>query len=206
MRLVLEVTSGPHRGKRIEVGVGETVRVGRTRKADVALADNFLSGAHFALECDSKGCRLRDLNSRNGTQLNGELITEAALNNGDQVFAGRTDFAVRLEAAPKPVVAPEQALPRALPASLVREKKSGSRRKVSKQLAASEAFQRSPEIEGSVAPAIEAKEAPPAPIQPPPPIEKAPSPQIPSEPQASPPAEVIPVAALDSYEAATPDG
>ncbi len=205
MRLVLEVTSGPHRGKRIEVGVGETVRVGRTRKADVALADNFLSGVHFALECDSKGCRLRDLNSSNGTKLNDELIIEGVLKDGDQVFAGRTDFIVRLEAATKPVVAAEQALPRARSVSLTREKKSGSR-KVSKKLAAAEASQPSREFERSVAPVVETKQAPSAPIQSPPVIEKAPSEQIPSEAQASHRSEVQSVAALDSYEAATPEG
>src|SRR5437660_4792188 len=101
MKLVLEVTSGPSQGQQIQAKAGETVSIGRTPKASNPLADNFMSGAHFAVECDANGCRLRDLNSRNGTKLNNELVTEAVLKNGDQIHAGRTDFVVRIEAVPK---------------------------------------------------------------------------------------------------------
>src|SRR2546425_10401232 len=101
MRLVLEIISGPLQGKKIEAKAGETVSIGRTPKASNPVADNFMSGAHFAVECDANGCRLRDLNSRNGTKLNGELVTEAVLKDGDRVYAGRTDFVVRIEAVPK---------------------------------------------------------------------------------------------------------
>jgi serine/threonine-protein kinase len=85
MRLFLEVISGPYQGKRIEAGVGRVVRIGRTEQADIALEDNFLSSVHFAIECDLKSCRVRDLNSRNGTKLNGIVVTEATLTDGDQV-------------------------------------------------------------------------------------------------------------------------
>jgi pSer/pThr/pTyr-binding forkhead associated (FHA) protein len=97
MRLILEVIEGPFQGKQIEAKVGQTVRIGRTPKADVAMDDSFLSGEHFAIDCDLNGCRIRDLNSRNGTQLNGQMITEASLNDGDQVHAGKTDFKVQIE-------------------------------------------------------------------------------------------------------------
>src|SRR5215471_12695048 len=97
MRLVLEIVSGSNRGKQIRVEAGETVRVGRARPAEVPLGDTFMSGLHFALQCDTRSCRVRDLNSRNGTKVNGELIIEAPLRDGDQVFAGRTNFSVRLE-------------------------------------------------------------------------------------------------------------
>ncbi len=97
MRLILEVISGPFQGKQIEAKVGEKVRIGRTTKADVAMEDNFMSGEHFAIECNMRSCRVRDLNSRNGTQLNGKMISESYLTDGDQVHAGRTDFKVRIE-------------------------------------------------------------------------------------------------------------
>ena len=97
MRLILEVISGPFQGKQIEAKVGETVRIGRTPKANVAMDDTFLSGEHFAIVCDLSGCLVRDLNSRNGTQLNGKMITEAPLTDGDQIHAGKTDFKVRIE-------------------------------------------------------------------------------------------------------------
>ncbi len=57
-----------------------------------------MSGVHFALETDSEICRLRDLNSTNGTQLNGAPLTEAVvLHTGDKIQAGETIFAVEIE-------------------------------------------------------------------------------------------------------------
>ena len=35
-----------------------------------------MSAVHFALETDNETCHLRDLNSTNGTQLNGTPVTE----------------------------------------------------------------------------------------------------------------------------------
>src|SRR5262245_15600621 len=99
MRLLLEIVSGPQLGKKVVVEEDHVVRVGRSPKCEVALDDNFLSGKHFAVECNAKGCRVKDLNSRNGTKLNGELIIDAALKSGDRLFAGHTDFTVRLAKA-----------------------------------------------------------------------------------------------------------
>jgi pSer/pThr/pTyr-binding forkhead associated (FHA) protein len=64
-----------------------------------------MSGQHFAVEYGRKSCRLRDLNSRNGTKLNGEPITDMVLKGGDQIYAGRTDFVVRIEDTLRPAVA-----------------------------------------------------------------------------------------------------
>ena len=207
MRLVLEVISGPYAGKRIEAEAGQVVRIGRTIKADIALEDTFLSGVHFAIECDAKACRLRDLNSRNGTQLNGELITEAPLKDGDQVHAGRTDFVVRIEAVPKSGVVPGQApsQPSEVATGAVAQKPS-SGGKMSKKLEPPvPAF--SPVSESVPSPQVKSEQRQMSAVEPAPQIKGAtPSPPIERVPPPSPPAEVIPAAALDSYEAATPDG
>ena len=203
MLLTLEVISGPLQGKKIEAKLGETVSIGRTPKASAPLADNFMSGAHFAVECDANGCRLRDLNSRNGTKLNGELVTEAVLKNGDQIYAGRTKFVVRIEAVPKSesVSAPALMKPSEVATGAVAQKPSPRGKKSAK-------------IESS-APPISEKVPPPeksgrrqmTSVEPAPRIERPPpSPPIERVPPPTPPAEVIPAAALDSYEAATPDG
>src|SRR6058998_1812982 len=135
MRVVLEVVKGPDPGRLIEVGLDEVVRIGRTSKANVVMGDNFMSGTHFSVECSSKGCHLRDLKSRNGTKLNGELIIEAPLKNGDRVFAGSTDFIVRIEEGPKPTIVPEQ-LPATAsrPPAAVAERQTSSQRKSSAPL------------------------------------------------------------------------
>jgi pSer/pThr/pTyr-binding forkhead associated (FHA) protein len=131
MRLILEVVSGPLAGKRIAAEERQVVRIGRTPEADVAMSDTFMSGQHFAIECDLEGCRLRDLNSRNGTKLNGEMINKAALSDGDRVYAGRTDFIVRIEPdAAKvgpPAVAPKRPAA-ARPISVARKSASSGKR------------------------------------------------------------------------------
>jgi pSer/pThr/pTyr-binding forkhead associated (FHA) protein len=199
MRLVLEVTSGPHQGERLEISSGQTVRVGRTRKAELALADNFLSGVHFAVECDAKGCRARDLNSRNGTKVNGNLIVEAALKNGDHIFAGKTNFTVRIEPLePKP--AAEK------PASRERAK-SVSRRKISKKLTRAKTRGSSGGLEPLPPPVFQTEIEEPKPIKISPPADRPAVPLAPDKAEPSAPhKDDLPVAALDSYEAATPDG
>src|SRR5438876_7925836 len=105
MRLILQITSGPLQGRTITAEAGESVSIGRTPKAEVVVEDDFLSGLHFAIECThGKRCILRDLQSRNGTKLNGELVTEAVLKEGDLVYAGHTELRVRIEESLKTIV------------------------------------------------------------------------------------------------------
>ena len=99
MRLILEMISGPLKGKQVAVEEHQVVRVGRTTKADFVTEDMFMSGEHFAIQCEGKVCRILDLKSRNGTKLNGEAVTNAELREGDRVYAGHTEFVVRVERA-----------------------------------------------------------------------------------------------------------
>ncbi|HYP53376.1 MAG TPA: DUF4123 domain-containing protein, partial [Pyrinomonadaceae bacterium] len=79
---------------------GQVVRFGRTPQADVATGDTFMSRVHFAVECGAEVCRIQDLNSRNGTLINGADLSSAVLRDGDRIFAGQTDFVARVEGAP----------------------------------------------------------------------------------------------------------
>jgi hypothetical protein len=99
MRLILEMISGPLEGKKVAVEEHQVVRVGRTTKADFVTEDMFMSGEHFAIQCEDRVCRILDLKSRNGTKLNGEAVTNAELREGDRVYAGHTEFVVRIERA-----------------------------------------------------------------------------------------------------------
>ena len=113
MLVILEVQSGSHSGKRFRIRPGQHVRVGRSSGADLALPkDQFVSGAHFSLENDTEKCWITDLNSRNGTFVNGQQVQRVtALNDGDTVLAGFTAFAVRMsedddgDSGPPPSVA-----------------------------------------------------------------------------------------------------
>jgi hypothetical protein len=58
--------------------------------ADVELDDEAVSGRHFQVEALGGEVFIRDLDSRNGTFLNGRSIRYCELRPGDEVLAGRT--------------------------------------------------------------------------------------------------------------------
>ena len=106
MKIVLEIKSGPRVGGSLSLHTGEPLRIGRTDKADHAFPDDkSMSGLHFAVEYGERGCRLLDLNSSNGTFLNGARVKEATLANGDQIRAGATIFVVRMLRDDSPLTA-----------------------------------------------------------------------------------------------------
>lgn len=99
MPVFLEVRSGPRKGSKIRLDPARLLRVGRTSRADLSFEDDsHLSGVHFSLGCEGNGCRLTDLNSRNGTLVNGQTVNTAVLGNGDTIVAGETTFVVTVEA------------------------------------------------------------------------------------------------------------
>jgi len=128
VRLILEIRSGPAVGQTIAVESGHSVTVGRTSRADVVFADdNHMSGLHFVAVSDEKGCVLRDLNSSNGTLLNGAKVATAPLSHGDTIVAGQTIFLVHVAdktaevAAAQTVVGPIQITPQARLLAMLRK-------------------------------------------------------------------------------------
>src|SRR5437660_963577 len=120
MAIALFVATGSDAGQQIPVGVGQTVRVGRTSRSDYAFPnDTYLSGIHFEIGCSESECAVRDLGSSNGTFLNGARIEQAsvAVKDGDKISAGEMTFLVQFSsveqplAAPVPVVAPPAGAP-----------------------------------------------------------------------------------------------
>jgi hypothetical protein len=97
MKVLLEIRTGPNAGNNIPLAPGQPLRVGRNPKADHAFTDDkAMSGLHFAIDFGQKGCRLLDLDSSNGTFLNGARVKEATLANGDEIRAGATIFVIRM--------------------------------------------------------------------------------------------------------------
>lgn len=67
--------------------------LGRSGQNDVNIKDRFMSKKHFKIVEDEEEYYLEDLNSKNGTELNGELIQDTAkLKNGDIIKAGSVQF------------------------------------------------------------------------------------------------------------------
>jgi pSer/pThr/pTyr-binding forkhead associated (FHA) protein len=97
--MILEIKAGPFASRSIRLADGQSVLIGRaTERAQFAVPhDNQMSGLHFAVDCGSKGCRVIDKGSTNGTHLNGAKIHEAMLlANGDEIKSGQTIFVVRM--------------------------------------------------------------------------------------------------------------
>src|SRR3954454_6855429 len=70
--------SGPLAGARFPIPIG-TTRIGRAPDNDAVINDATVSLYHLQLRRDAHSCRARDLDSTNGTWLNGERITEAEI-------------------------------------------------------------------------------------------------------------------------------
>lgn len=94
MRVILQVASGPSRGRQIPLQIGEIARFGRSIAADVSFTEDLeMAEVHFEIECKSERCLIRDLSSGSGTLVNEEAIKESSLRHGDKVEAGATQFA-----------------------------------------------------------------------------------------------------------------
>ena len=77
MRVLLTVASGRYEGRKTLVTPGQVFKIGRTAWADIAVPhDAHMSGLHFSIRCDQDRCYLKDLQSTNGTLVNGQATTE----------------------------------------------------------------------------------------------------------------------------------
>ena len=99
MRVILTVTDGPNSGKSFAFDQRDNFIVGRGKGVHFQpdKEDRYFSRFHFFIEINPPLCRLTDLNSRNGTRLNGQKIGSCELKDGDAIRAGRTELAVRIE-------------------------------------------------------------------------------------------------------------
>jgi hypothetical protein len=109
-RLLLE--SG---GERREIKVAGSLTVGRAQTAGVYLDDKTLSREHTKFYVENGKLFVRDLESKNGTYLNGTLVKNTQpLKNGDRVKVGVATFTVMADDAAMPAVsAPLASAPRA---------------------------------------------------------------------------------------------
>ncbi len=101
MKLKLTIIAGPHQGREFVFDGHDTFLVGRAEDAHCQLPpdDPYFSRRHFLVEVNPPRCRLIDLNSSNGTLLNGVRIQTAEVADGDEIAAGHTVFKVSVLAA-----------------------------------------------------------------------------------------------------------
>lgn len=85
--ILLQVINGPHRGQELDLCVGTTT-VGRATDNDLVLASGDVSRHHARIERDGDQVRVIDLNSTNGTKVNGRPIQDDYVQAGDEVTFG----------------------------------------------------------------------------------------------------------------------
>ena len=103
-RAVLVIVSGEPAGAEFALDAEETL-IGRGPSSDVVLGDESASREHaIVARDDAEGTyTVEDLQSTNGTRVNGKRVRTATLADGDEVQIGHTRF--RFFFAPR--VAPE---------------------------------------------------------------------------------------------------
>lgn len=83
-------------GRRIEIGE-HPICIGRMPECDIALSDPNVSRKHAEVRRQGTGFVVADLGSTNGTRVNGAVVKERVLNNGDDITVGATKL--RFEAS-----------------------------------------------------------------------------------------------------------
>jgi transcriptional regulator with GAF, ATPase, and Fis domain len=106
----LVVVKGVERGREFVVGAGgagggTVIRIGKSDENDIVVAEETVSRVHCEIVRDNKGYLLRDLNSTNGTFLDGAEIREAYIRAGSLISVGTvqlkfTPFEERIEILP----------------------------------------------------------------------------------------------------------
>jgi len=86
------------RGDSAEFGLNRSIRLGRNRDNDIDLADDTsASQFHAKIDVVVNNAVVTDLNSRNGTWVNGQRIaTPTQLKHGDKLMVGDTVFRLRV--------------------------------------------------------------------------------------------------------------
>jgi pSer/pThr/pTyr-binding forkhead associated (FHA) protein len=84
--------SKKHFGKEYVLDQSETT-IGRSQDCSITLDDKTVSGIHAMIRMERDDCILNDMNSKNGTLLNGSPVLEASmLRNGDEIEIGSFKF------------------------------------------------------------------------------------------------------------------
>jgi pSer/pThr/pTyr-binding forkhead associated (FHA) protein len=93
--------------------------IGRRHSCDLRIPLMSVSKRHCQLNIDDGVLKIRDLNSRNGTYLNGNRINEAVIRQGDYIEVGPLAFAFQIDGRPETVNTPKlrsvKPLPKAAP-------------------------------------------------------------------------------------------
>ncbi len=89
-KCVLVVVEGPSPKIKYDLGKKKVTKIGKKTDNEIVINDKTVSRVHMEIEATSDSYLLRDLNSTNGTYINGIRVKEGFLSPGDQVTVGNT--------------------------------------------------------------------------------------------------------------------
>jgi pSer/pThr/pTyr-binding forkhead associated (FHA) protein len=92
----LVAVSGPLSGETLYLDE-PVVSIGRLGSNEVCLEDPFVSRHHCVIRNEGDGYLIEDLNSANGTYLNGERVNKGLLKEGCLVHIGVSQFIFKLQ-------------------------------------------------------------------------------------------------------------
>lgn len=97
-RAELVIRNGGFVGMTYEISSDETL-IGRNPTTDITLLDEGISREHalVAWDADAESHVIEDLQSTNGTRLNGKRVRSSPLQDGDEIQIGHTIFQFRLK-------------------------------------------------------------------------------------------------------------
>ena len=91
----IHVTKGPKAGEVYPLRAGSTLFLGRDPKCQIQILSNRVSRYNTMVEWKADAVRISDLESANGTFVNGEKVKEATLVPGDSFRVGEYEFEYR---------------------------------------------------------------------------------------------------------------
>jgi pSer/pThr/pTyr-binding forkhead associated (FHA) protein len=96
----LVILTGDFTGTEHPLAKDETL-IGRNPTTDITLLDEGISREHALILRDEATCSftIEDLQSTNGTKVNGKRVRSAALSHGDSIEVGHTRFRFELRKA-----------------------------------------------------------------------------------------------------------
>jgi pSer/pThr/pTyr-binding forkhead associated (FHA) protein/outer membrane biosynthesis protein TonB len=88
-QILLEDKSLPIKGNVLSYG---RKLIGRSESCDIVIPHSTVSAVHAVLEVSPRGIKLFDMNSKNGSSVNGKKVVTTSISEGDQITLGSISF------------------------------------------------------------------------------------------------------------------
>lgn len=82
--------------------------IGRRHDCDLSVPLKVVSRRHCQISMNNEAVKIRDLDSKGGTYLNGNRISEATVQAGDHITIGPLTFLLQIDGEPAKVTPPQQ--------------------------------------------------------------------------------------------------